>query len=160
MNGYIKGFNDGIRARASFKHFVLSLYDGHDDVFGNFANDIKRDAEFPSRPYVDRYTKRELSLKETIESHLLLEPDEDGDYGRDIIWFLFNTLYNDWEAFCDGKPVVIRGTDDVPIYYWDMRSVKNAFGFDAMAKVIDYCYYHRGLGAKDIDIIKSEIRDR
>ncbi len=47
-HGYGKGFLDGVKARASFRDYVIAIYTGKDNPAGDFAEDIARDADFPS----------------------------------------------------------------------------------------------------------------
>lgn len=64
-HGYYNGLKAGLRARMSFKEYVIAMYDGKDSLEGDFAYDMSRDKDFPEKA---RFHDRNLA--DTIYHHL------------------------------------------------------------------------------------------
>lgn len=46
-HGYHKGVSDGIKMRMSFPDYVIAMHAAEDSIYGDFAEDIRRDGNFP-----------------------------------------------------------------------------------------------------------------
>ena len=139
MHGYMRGFNDGIAARVSFKNFIISLYHDRDDPFGDFARDVMRDKKFPT--HKSRFDDTYYSA---LEGHIPCCPPEryyDENHKNewfcgDIVWYLFDTLFHDWENFKDGKPVIVRQASEIPLCYLSYSDLNHLFVLESEQEYI------------------------